>query len=531
MRRRQNMWLQGSVLGLCFGLLGLQVMGQSIATRHHLNAHAQLILHMDALESSWEVMNARAHEPNKGILTDTFSLPADEQLGRELRATLGEVKLELSPRIKDFILFFAKQRRSSMEALMGVASIYTPVISRHFAEMKMPLVLSMLPAALSAFHLRAISEDGNAGLWQLNHYVAVKQGLICNATVDERRDLYKSTRAAVGHLAELHQGYGDWTMSLVAYTCGPAGVNRARQRAGAKANFEQLYPFLPEGQRDYVPAFAAVAYVMTHAQKLGLRQLAMEAMPLPDRIQLQEPLKFTHVANALGIPEDQLRNMNPVCRTEVIPGIGMPVQLCLPNGYGQRFAALKDSIYTLQQKMEAEAKRNETKPIATSAETNEEAKPEYPKPVAPKPYAPPTGTVPITYTIRSGDNVGLIATWYGIPLKDLKAMNNLTSDRIKAGEKLTIWVAKADLARLGKIDGMTFEQKQATVGAKETIQPMPKAAPTNANYTLYIVKQGDNLWLISKKYPGVTPEAIMKANGVDTKLQPGMQLKIPKVAQ
>jgi membrane-bound lytic murein transglycosylase D len=515
-------------------------MGQSIATRHHLNAHAQLILHMDGLESSWEVMHARAHEPNKGILSDTFSLPPDDQLGRELRATLGEVRLELSPKIKDFILFFAKQRRSSTEAVMGMASIYNPVIYRHMAEMKMPPVLAALPAALSAFHLRAISEDGNAGLWQLNHYVAVKHGLICNATVDERRDLYKSTRAAVGHLAELHQGYGDWTMSLVAYTCGPAGIARARQRAGAKANFEQLYPFLPEGQRDYVPAFAAAAYVMTHAQKLGLRQLPMEAMPLPDRIQLQEPLRFTHVAHALGIPEDQLRNMNPVCRTEIIPGIGMPVQLCLPSGYGQRFAALKDSIYTLQQKQEAEAKRNEPKPIATSAETNETPKPE-PKPVVPKPYAPPTGTVPITYTIRSGDNVGLIAQWYGITIKDLKAMNSLSSDRITAGDKLTIWVAKADLARLAKLDGMTFEQKQATVGASNTVQPMPKGEearntklPTNnpsANHTLYTVKQGDNLWLISRKYPGVTPEAIMKANGVDTKLQPGMQLKIPKPAQ
>jgi membrane-bound lytic murein transglycosylase D len=119
-----------------------------------------------------------------------------------------------------------------------------------------------------------------------------------------------------------------------------------------------------------------------------------------------------------------------------------------------------------------------------------------------------------------------------VALKDLKAMNSLVSDRIRAGDKLTIHVPKADVARLSKIETMTLEQKQALTGAstqpQPQPQPQPKAPAPTADYTWYTVKSGDNLWLISKKYPGVTPEAIMKANGVDTKLQPGMQLKIPK---
>jgi membrane-bound lytic murein transglycosylase D len=517
------------LLGLAMTVSWVGAWSQPISTRHRLNAQAQLILHMDGLESSWEVMNARANEPNKGLSPAPLPLPADDQLSREMRMTLGEVKLDLSPRIKDFIQFFSQQRRSSTEAMMGVSNIYAPVIERKLAEMQLPPAFAYLPAALSAYHLRATSENGNAGLWQLNYYVAVRQGLICNATVDERRDLYKSTRAALNHLNDLNRLYSDWALSLVAYTCSPASISRARERAGARANFEQMYPFLPEGQRDFVPAFAAVAYVMTHAKQLGMKQLAMEVMPLPDRIQLQEPLRFTHVANALGIPEDQLRNMNPVCRTEIIPGIGMPVQLCLPKGYGPRFAELKDSIYTLQLRKDLETKRLEPKPEATSAETNVAPKPEPVKPAAPKPYAPPTGTMPLIYTIKSGDNVGLIAQWHGITVKDLREMNGLTSDRIQAGDKLKIYVPKADLSRLARVETMTFAEKQAMVGA--TAQPQPKVQPAPAGHTLYTVKSGDNLWLIAKKYPGVTTEAIMKANGVGTKLQPGMQLKIPNVAK
>ena len=504
---------------------------QLISTRHHLNAQAQLILHMDGLESSWEVMNARAHDLNKGITSESPALPPDDQLSRELRMTLGEIKIDFGPRVKDFIQFFSKQRRSSTEAMLGVANIYAPVIERRLVEMQLPAAFAYLPAALSAYHLRATSEDGSTGLWQLNYFVAVRQGLICNATVDERRDLYKSTRAALNHLSDLNRLYGDWALTLVAYTCSPASIARARERAGARASFDQMYPFLPEGKRDFVPAFAAVAYVMSHAKQLALKQLAMEVMPLPDRIQLQEPLRFTHVANALGIPENQLRNMNPVCRTEIIPGIGMPVQLCLPKGYGPRFAELKDSIYTLQMRKDAETKKPEPKPEATSAETNETPKPEPVKPAPPKPYAPPTGTMPLIYTIKSGDNVGLIAQWHGIAVKDLREMNGLTSDRIKAGEKLKIYVPKADLSKYARIETMTFEEKQKLSGAKEPAPVPTKPQPAPAGYTLYTVKSGDNLWLIAKKYPGVTTEAIMKANGVDTKLQPGMQLKIPKVAK
>ncbi len=520
----------GIVVLFCTGSVDAQV----ISTYPGLNAQAQLILHLDGLESSWEVMNARALESNMESTAPEVVLPTEEALAKELRLVMGDVKLSLTQRVRDFIILFAKQRRHSTEAMLGVATIYAPVIDRKITELKMPPVLGFFPAALSAFHLRAISQDGAAGLWQLNYYVAIKQGLVCNATVDERRDLYLSTRAALNYLAELNKDYHDWAVSLAAYTCGPAGIARARQRAGANAGFDQLYAFLPASGRDYVPAFAAAVYVFTHTRQLGLRPLAMEVMPLPDRIQLQEPLRFSHVAQALGIPEDKLRNLNPVCRTEIIPGINMPVQLCLPQGYGQRFAALKDSIYTLQLRTDAAEKKLEPKPEATSGETNEPSKLKSISvaPVPIKPYAPPTGTVPLVYTIKSGDNTGLIAQWFGIPVKDLKLMNGLKSDNIKAGDQLTIHVAKARAASLGKLDGMSFEQKQASVGGTAPA-PLPKieALPSNGAYVIHTVKSGENLWLIAKQYPGVTTEAIMKANGVTPKLQPGMKLKIPKVTK
>jgi membrane-bound lytic murein transglycosylase D len=80
---------------------------------------------------------------------------------------------------------------------------------------------------------------------------------------------------------------------------------------------------------------------------------------------------------------------------------------------------------------------------------------------------------------------------------------------------------------MAKVDAMSFAEKQAMVGAAA---PTPKVEvqPAPAGTTIHTVKQGESLWLIAKQYPGVTPEAIMKANGIGDKLQPGMKLKIPK---
>ena len=51
---------------------------------------------------------------------------------------------------------------------------------------------------------------------------------------------------------------------------------------------------------------------------------------------------------------------------------------------------------------------------------------------------------------------------------------------------------------------------------------------SNAEYVLYTVKQGDTIWDIMKKYPGVTQSEIMRLNNMSdaSKLKAGQQIKI-----
>ena len=51
--------------------------------------------------------------------------------------------------------------------------------------------------------------------------------------------------------------------------------------------------------------------------------------------------------------------------------------------------------------------------------------------------------------------------------------------------------------------------------------------PNPKNYSTYIVKSGESLWLISKKYVGISAQDIMDFNDIDSNLDVGQKLKIP----
>jgi len=140
----------------------------------------------------------------------------------------------------------------------------------------------------------------------------------------------------------------------------------------------------------------------------------------------------------------------------------------------------------------------------------------------------------VTYTIKSGDNLGFISSWYNVRVSDIKYWNNIYKNNIRAGKQLTIYVPKDKVSQYSKIDGMSFAQKQKRVG--KSVSALAKnTKPTakydkNASYVYYKVKRGDNFWSIAKKYSGVSNTEIMELNGITNarSLKVGQSLRIKK---
>jgi len=106
------------------------------------------------------------------------------------------------------------------------SGLYRPMIVKLLKQAGLPTELSWLPLIESGFKVRAMSHARALGLWQFIPSTGYKFGLTRNTWIDERMDPVKSTKAAIAYLNELHQIFGDWTTVLAAYNCGEGAVLR-----------------------------------------------------------------------------------------------------------------------------------------------------------------------------------------------------------------------------------------------------------------------------------------------------------------
>lgn len=101
----------------------------------------------------------------------------------------------------------------------------------------------------------ALSPKGARGLWQFMPDTARRYGLVVTASLDERLDPYKSTRAAARYLRDLYGQFGNWPLALAAYNAGEDTVQRAVERTSTR-DFISIarMGILPLETRSYVPA-------------------------------------------------------------------------------------------------------------------------------------------------------------------------------------------------------------------------------------------------------------------------------------
>lgn len=145
------------------------------------------------------------------------------------------------------------------------------------------------------------------------------------------------------------------------------------------------------------------------------------------------------------------------------------------------------------------------------------------------PAEQPEGTVELNYTVKSGDAVSLIASWYGVKTAEIMAWNGMGSYSLNVGQVLKVYVKEALVSTYSNVNNLTFEEKQRLAGVDMTCTG-PAEQKLDPDWEYYTVKTGDNPSIIASKYPGITSEDIMKNNGITnpSSLQIGQKLKIKK---
>lgn len=483
---------------------------------------------LDSLLNLWYIRNSKdtGYLDNYDPLADTISpVYPDSFYIEKLRQIPSAIDLSYNHHVQSFINVYTERRREQVGIMLGLSEYYFPIFEEIFALYDMPLELKYCAIIESALNPRAVSRAGATGLWQFMYGTGRMYGLTINSFVDERRDPLKSTQVAAKYMQDLYDIYHDWTLVIAAYNCGPTNVNKAIRRSGGKRNYWEIYRYLPRETRGHVPAFIAVAYLMNNYQYHNFIPRVVDLNIPVDTIMVTDELHLEQVSHVLNIPVGLLRDLNPQYKRDIIPGNEKPYALKIPIEYSTRFIDLSDSIFAYNDSIYFNNEKGYKGPATSATLTHSVST--YTA------SAPPANMARLYYTVKTGDNLGYISEWYHVGLSQIKNWNNIYGSMIRTGQRLVIYVPKNQLDQFKDIDNMTFEEKQSTVGKDVKIQDNlisqdPGSDP--ADYIYYLVKPGETLWDIARKFPGVTDSELKQLNGISDadKIQPGQVIKVQK---
>jgi membrane-bound lytic murein transglycosylase D len=352
---------------------------------------------------------------------------------------------------------------------------FRPHILEELRKNGLPESLSWLPLIESGFKVHALSKARALGLWQFIASTGYKFGLNRDYYIDERLNPIKATAAAISYLKELHQLFGDWTTVLAAYNCGENRVLHeiSTQNINYLDNFWDLYEKLPRETARYVPRFLAVLHILKDPAKYGFEDLPLDPALEYETVMVNRGVHLESIANAIGIPEEDLKNLNPELRYSILPKD--PYTLLIPTTDSKdRLIAEIDHL-----------------PLASLPKL---AFDDTPRTAA---Y--------VTHRVRNGETLSNIAASYGTNVERIRDANNLGNGRIVVGKKLKIPLK----------------------GAIPAICETPLLAKTKVQSTgLHTVKQGDSLWNLARQYCTTTQKLKALNNLESYSLQNGQVIKV-----
>ena len=194
---------------------------------------------------------------NKAHVYDTANLSASNEVveTKVVKAPTVRLNSNATKFVKDYV----SKNSICLSKIKERSDNYFTVMDKVFSSYNLPLQLKYLAVVESELKLKAVSQVGAVGLWQLMPGTAKELGLKVSSKYDERRLCYKSTKAAAIYLNDLYKQFGDWLLVIAAYNSGPGPVYSAIKKSGSR-NFWRLQQYLPTETKLHVKRFIGTHY-------------------------------------------------------------------------------------------------------------------------------------------------------------------------------------------------------------------------------------------------------------------------------
>ena len=416
--------------------------------------------------------------------------PAEEQA----LETESDIQFDLdaydTKEIRQHFAYFVHNAkgRKTFQRWLDRSATYMPYVRQEIRKRGLPGDLAYLPFVESGYNPKAHSRAGASGMWQFMRFTGRKYGLEVGWWLDERRDPFKATHAALDYLTALHDEFGDWYLALAAYNAGEGRVARAIKSTGCDDFFDlstkrryvkrrgRRIHYLPRETRNYVPKLLAVLKIVRNLDSLGFTAPDWDAEPDIHALTVPPKTDLKALAKAADMEWEDFRSLN----TAFLEAGSHPEKESAVYLPGTAHALALDYLNSDQA----------------------------------KPYS----SYYSVYKVRSGDSWYRISRHFNVPISVLKRYNNRRSNTIHPGQ-------------LVKVPGRGETGKTLAAIRKN---PSPSKADMSETRALaakrgsYKVRNGDSLWSVSRRY-GMSLSTLAAANGLSAKarLRIGQTLYIP----
>src|SRR5207302_3082354 len=217
-------------------------------------------------------------------------------------------------RVLEYLEFFQLDARDRFEIWLSRLGRYEGMIRERLRARGLPEDLVYLTLIESGLSNTAVSRARAVGMWQFIAGTARLYGLTVDPWVDERRDPYRATGAAVSYLSDLVQRLGSVYLAAAAYNAGAGRIERGVARLPGELDtltdhtFVQLADrrYLRRETRDYVPKLIAAALIAKQPDRYGFPEIERLPPLVYDEITIPDDPECDVIARLADISDDAI---------------------------------------------------------------------------------------------------------------------------------------------------------------------------------------------------------------------------------
>lgn len=427
------------------------------------------------------------------------------------------LKNHQSKKYKFWVNYFTTRNKNGFERFAKNGERYRKIIEDTFEKYGLPKDLYYVGLIESGYLNHARSHADAVGPWQFIKETGRRYGLKVTRSIDERKNIYKSTQAAALYFQDLYNIFGSWELALAAYNAGEYGIIRRIRGANTRKYYElSAKKIIPKETRNYVPKVLAAMYVYKNAKKYNIKiaKPKNNFYSATKSIKINKSISLSKLSNKIKVPTHTLKQLNHDLKGDNLPYMGK-------QGFDLYIPDYKSISKSTERQLAQYSKNKARKTISktkriTSYKTSK------------------------VHKVRSNESLFSISKRYNVRISTLKRLNKINGSKIFIGQKIYLSTKSTATTKYSYIvkkgDNLTKIATLFDTGIKKLVhlnklskkqiyagQKLKVPAHTKKTYT---VKAGDNLSSISNRTKTNIKELKKLNNLRSTAIYPGQSLVV-----